>query len=408
MYKYTNNFLKNLGSHEQKLIKGQLDNIMLPNMEERLDKWLTNFRDRKEKELALKIFLNIEYFNYNRIEKILELYKIILKQYLQGRNKELDDIIIVISENNIDSMNYHVYNLVKKWNISPNSILTSNELLNRDISNKCLVLFNDTHGTGNQFIKQFSTLINTVGDYNCFIVCYSLHKQAFEKFKTMFPNITIIPEIATPSISDFSFFTNSELQMIWSLGRKVYASHPLGYSNCGLLVAYYFQCPNISLPIIWADGENNSYKTDTGEEKGYHWTPLFPYRSKKHFTKPNDELKKELLYYQKTILLVCEKLRLNPSEINKEDLKDYVNKFNSIIKFLKKNSNTLREFVNDHESNCSVDALRSSIRKLSIHLLVAMEAFEEIPIDYTMIYKEYIKAAELTENIKKSFLLEQR
>ena len=291
LYKYTDNFLKNLEPHEQKLIKEKIDEIGTHSndMEERLHKWFGNFKKTEQKKLALKIFLEIDFFSKTRIEDTLEAYKIQLKQYLEKKDKDLDDVIIVIPDSNTDSANSHAYELAKKWNILENSVLKIKDVTSEKLRNKYLVLFNDTHGTGNQFTKHFSTLIDKVGSSNCFIVCYSLHKQAFEKFQSRFPNITIIPEIPTPSIKNNKSFTSDEVEMVKSLGKEIYDPNtPLGYGNCGLLVAYDFQCPNNTLPIIWADGENNSYKTETGEEKKYPWTPLFRYKPKRKSNKKSE------------------------------------------------------------------------------------------------------------------------
>jgi hypothetical protein len=58
----------------------------------------------------------------------------------------------------------------------------------------------------------------------------------------------------------------------------------MGYGGAALLTAYYFQCPNNTLPIIWADGENN--RTN---DHAYKWSPLFPYLPKKPISARNRE-----------------------------------------------------------------------------------------------------------------------
>ena len=57
----------------------------------------------------------------------------------------------------------------------------------------------------------------------------------------------------------------------------VYPKGALGYSNSGLLLAYSHQCPNNTLPIIWANGVNN----EVDGKKGCPWNPLFEYKKTK-------------------------------------------------------------------------------------------------------------------------------
>ena len=413
MYTYIDNFLKKLKSDDQIRLNKKLEEIKSDNMEERLYAWFANFRDEKEKELALKIFLNIEYVNHNRIETILELYKTKLKQRLQEKDESFEKenpfekIIVVTPDGKADSADSLAYYLRKAWNIKKEQVSEPKEIMLKlkDINDKYLVLFNDTHGTGKQFLKQFSTLIDKVGSSKCFIICYTLHEKAFKVFKNKFPSSIIIPEEPTKTVEDI--FTHREYKRIKLLGKKVYKTYPLGYGGCGLLVAYYFQCPNNSLPIIWADGKNNSYTTKTGENKTFYWIPLFSYIPKK---KQSDEIhpksqKDVLLSYQKSVYSISEKLNDNPNKIKEMLLNAYIEELNNIMKFLKENKKTLIKYVDEHNL-FSVDVLRKGISECRTLLMVAKEAFEESPIDYHKIYNEYAKAAEIIEQIEEYFLPE--
>ncbi|URK88554.1 hypothetical protein LP421_15960 [Rhizobium sp. RCAM05350] len=84
----------------------------------------------------------------------------------------------------------------------------------------------------------------------------------------------IIPN-ASPSKSADLILSGEEWERVKRLGSQVYPKYPVGFGDAALLVAYHFQCPNNTLPLIWADGENNK----TGGSC-YPWKPLFPYRPK--------------------------------------------------------------------------------------------------------------------------------
>ena len=267
-YAFTDNFLKNLLADQQRKIEDKIISIGLPNstMEERLDSWFVNFRDQKEKEIALNIFFEIDYFSEYRIEKLLSIYKIKLCQYLVDKGKDITDVIVVTPEGKADSADSHAYKLSKEWNLPREIFLSTSDVSQESSSGKVLLFFNDTHGSGSQFVREFSHVIKHAGGSNCFIFCYAITEKALLLFNNEFPNITIVPELSTPTIYEKSKFTQRQLQLIQSLGAKVYPPHSMGYGNCGLLAAYHFQCPNNNLPIVWANGNNNSYINADGHK----------------------------------------------------------------------------------------------------------------------------------------------
>ena len=282
-FAYTDNFLKNLSTAYQRQIEDKIVSMGVPStiMEERLDRWFMNFGDLEEKEVALKIFLEIYYFNEHKIENLLSAYRTKINQYLIDKGKDFTDIIVVKPDGKADSANSHAYKLSKEWNLPRKVFLNASDVTIENSYGKILLFFNDTHGSGNQFIREFSYLIKQVGDSNCFILCFAFARKALVAFRKEFPNITIVPELPTPTIHEKNIFTPQQLQIIKSLGDQVYPLHPLGYGDCGLLVAYHFQCPNNNLPIVWANGDNNSFYNSEGQKKdGYPWFPLFSYKPK--------------------------------------------------------------------------------------------------------------------------------
>lgn len=251
-------------------------------IEERLDRWLGNFSSTEEKRLAITLFLNIDYFSQEKVEDILKRYKIKISQYLANQNRTWNDVLLIIPDNNADSTQYHSYTVRKLWEIPQEAVVSKSNFEKDGISGKFLLFFNDTHGSGRQFLNEFSTLISSVGIENCLIVCFSITSFAFKEFRSNLSGVNVIPEIPTPTIFEKNIFTPKQLDLLKGLGKKVYAKHPMGFGNCGLLVAYHFQCPNNNLPIVWANGINNSYfDIESGTVvNGFPWTPLFEYTQK--------------------------------------------------------------------------------------------------------------------------------
>lgn len=281
-YPYSDNYLKSEAAHnERNLIVSKIAQMgeRSGRIEEKLDNWLGNFTSFEEKKLAIKVFLNIDYFSQEKIENLLNRYKTKISQYLFDRNLSWESVRLIVPDENADSTHYHSYVLRKIWNISQKAIVRKSDIEKDNLENKYIIFFNDTHGSGKQFLNEFTTIIQSVNIENCLIVCITITSSALNNFKIKFQGINVIPEISTPTLFEKTLFTLNELKLLETLGNKVYQKHPMGFGKCGLLVAYHFQCPNNNLPIVWANGVNNSYK-DTeknNKEAGYPWIPLFEY-----------------------------------------------------------------------------------------------------------------------------------
>ena len=53
-----------------------------------------------------------------------------------------------------DSADRHAYDVVKQWKLLRDQVYTVSELSERTFQDPVFVLFNDTHGTGNQFLME--------------------------------------------------------------------------------------------------------------------------------------------------------------------------------------------------------------------------------------------------------------
>ncbi len=135
----------------------------------RLNGWFGNFKTDENKRLALELFLNIDYFSKERIKKILADYKNQISQYLEDRKKKWRDVVVVTPDGNADSSHAYAYDLTKIWSIAPEVVISKEHFDKKTARDKCLIFFNDAHGSGNQFVKDFSDFIRDTGAENCFI-----------------------------------------------------------------------------------------------------------------------------------------------------------------------------------------------------------------------------------------------
>lgn len=126
VFEFTDNYLK-LSKSEfyRSEIRQKIDLIKEApgKIEEKLDKWLYNFNNVDEKELAIKLFLNIDYYSKDKVDNTLLLYKNKISQYLSDRNLAWSDVRIIITDKNADSSHFFSYILTKAWDISQSSVL---------------------------------------------------------------------------------------------------------------------------------------------------------------------------------------------------------------------------------------------------------------------------------------------
>jgi len=244
----------------------------------RLDRWFANFGGQ-DKPLALKILLNVQYYNQRVLEERMQGLKVPVLQFLRETDRSWENVLLVLPDGIGDSADKHAYDLIKGWSIPEKQIIRAGALSKYAGPDRVVIFFNDTHGTGNQFLRQMLGT-NAIDNFAAvFILAFTIGEKAIRRFKSEVKGVRLVPDCATPDARDI--FSAAEFRRIREIGAKVYPTHPVGYGDGALLTAYYFQCPNNSLPLIWADGSNNVV-----DGKEYAWSPLFPYRPKVREARP--------------------------------------------------------------------------------------------------------------------------
>ena len=260
-----------------------------------LSNWFKNFDKPDDHPLALKLLNSIDYYNEARFNELLQERRASVRRYLIDKNLNESRIWFAMPDARADSAAHHAYRLSKVWGLPVERFVSFDDIarqLGANITSAdTLILFNDTYGSGKQFMEEVwpgvQPLLSRVGAV--LIVGAMIAGEAQTRFRAEALGAHIIPENIVKPINKNVTFSREEVERLTELGNRVYSSHPQGFDGCGLLLAYHFQCPNNSLPLIWADGKNNA----VSDKAVYPWNPLFPYRPKTKAPPALDEVEDE-------------------------------------------------------------------------------------------------------------------
>ena len=284
---YSHTFLKNLGEIEL----GQLAERcrkwgMNPHdFAARLDRWFDNFDEPTDYPLALQLVLAVQYHSDADFKELLLSRQKAVQRHLHQRQLDSSRIYFAVPDDLADSATRHAHPLAKVWKLPNEHFFAFQQLqgaaLQKLGAQDSLVLFNDTYGSGKQFMREVwphvAPLLDTVGAV--FIVGAVIAEEALALFQQQAKHgnkaALIVPIAPSQGIKKTHGFTAAQVGRLEELGRLIYPKYPLGFGDCGLLLAYQFQCPNNSLPLIWANGENNAVNG-----RAYPWTALFAYEAK--------------------------------------------------------------------------------------------------------------------------------
>lgn len=261
--------LKNKHDPRYKILVDKVESWHLnnPTFYDQLHAWLHNFTE-EDYELALRILINIDYYSEKRFETELRHRLAALKRkgvYLSGTSKNAS---IVLPDNMVDSAFRHAWLTSKTEGLDGRDALDIGNVSVETANNQALVFINDTHGSGKQFIRDIWTQLEERGikPSQINIVGIAIAKEAHDIFQQK--GFNVIPTDSAANALDI--FSGSDLKRIEMFGQTLNGKYPLGYGDNALMVAYHFQCPNNTLPVIWGEGSPTKYP----------WAPLFPYRSK--------------------------------------------------------------------------------------------------------------------------------
>ena len=262
---------------------------------DRLNKWLNNFLE-SEQEFALRLMENFRFIDTDELKSIcIDLYIKLIEaiSYLDAQIRVPEDLVFINFGEEAKSKNMISYyfrlatNLPEKnfMNLFDPSIDTIPE-------NKAIIIIDDILGSGKQFLeywKSFNENIkilweegsNDFFNSNKFIYLpLFITEQGKDNIKDI-PNFAIINlphnlliNKNMPLSNECDIFDIDEIELVRKIflkyGKKLYSKAPLGYGNMGLLIAFFYNTPNNTLPIIWQKSPSEFC------DSMINWEPLFP------------------------------------------------------------------------------------------------------------------------------------
>lgn len=270
----------NIDSITLDILSSRLKNIVSP-----IDilKWLNNFQEDEQKH-ALVLLQNLTVYTSNEIE---EIFHNGITQILTSTEKKEKLIINPIGEfGKSGSMMAYLVQKTNAFRKGKNKIILTNniESIDKKNSNQTLLLIDDFVGSGETIEKDFLKKIKphaSLFKHISFMGAAGID-QGISKIKPLFkdiyiPKTNIFKKAFSSDASYFGYRKHSEYrELAYKYGARLTGSrelksgklkfeNALGYGNSQGLVAFFYGCPNNSLPIFWQ-----------GDFKKQKWYPLIP------------------------------------------------------------------------------------------------------------------------------------
>lgn len=158
--------------------------------------------------------------------------------------------------------------------------------------NKVLIYIDDISVSGNQMLEDWKKFIERIKlrwpqNYNIFlnsnkfiflpIFISKRAKKRIEK-KTIFHVVNLPRNVITKTFMTFKkeskIFQKAEInkaiEIFCKYGKDLYPKGPLGYGNHSLLMSFFFNTPNNTLPVIWQKSPSEFCNSPL------KWDPIFP------------------------------------------------------------------------------------------------------------------------------------
>lgn len=279
-----------------------------------INNWLKNFD--KYPEFMLKLLEKFNYVSHKKLKIICDkLYKKLLEDHPYNKINR-----IFVNMGNAAKSDHSIAYLFRLYTgVSSDCFFDKNDPKLSTLKTKQIIYIDDISGTGNQFLKDWISFEKKLGEEfmnsNEFIflplfitdnAINNIEKHISKSnFHLLYLKENLLQEKNNSISMKSGLFTTEKKykeikDYLLKLGQKLYPKGPLGFENCGLLLAFYYNTPNNTLPIFWSKEDN--------------WIPLFErYESKKF----SDNLKSEEEQKSNSFLL---KLALNDEKLKPKDI----------------------------------------------------------------------------------------
>jgi hypothetical protein len=142
------------------------------------------------------------------------------------------------------------------------SALLEQELVPGD----AVVFVDDISGTADQALGTWGAMKELIpSGVSTFLILIAATESAINRIETE-TDLEVIAGVVLGEGDNFfsprcTQFSEDEKRVVLRSCEKAHARLPRGYGGCGLLVVFQHDCPNNSLPVLWAENRR--------------WAPLF-------------------------------------------------------------------------------------------------------------------------------------
>lgn len=256
--------------------------------------WLNNFL-RGETDFALILLENFRYIDKKQFYEVCtNAYRNLLEKILTDSSylKIHDDLLFFNFGEEAKSnklVSYH-FRLANK--IPERIFINIFDPLLDFVKGRILIYIDDISVSGNQFLEDWKTFIERIKikwpqNYDIFlnsnkfiflpIFISKRAKKRIEK-KTIFHVVNLPRNVITKTFMTFKkeskIFQKAEInkaiEVFCKYGKELYPKGPLGYGNHSLLMSFFFNTPNNTLPVIWQKSPSEFCNSPL------KWDPIFP------------------------------------------------------------------------------------------------------------------------------------
>jgi broad specificity phosphatase PhoE len=241
--------------------------------------WVLQF-DERDQSLATKLFLKLKYFNLTEVDRLCKALYAHLPEHVSADLDQAQFVGLGAAADSGGMLLYH-YRVIN--NLPESNFITVDGLrdhlaatYDRPSRPRHLVFLDDFIGTGEQAIELLSRelkelLVMREFDY------VGLHALVgFAESATRIKTATSVDVRVSHTLTDKDkvfheasdiltedYFDRQRMKdTIEQYGKQLYPIAPLGYGGTQALIAFYYNTPNNTLPVIWA--------------RSGSWRPLLP------------------------------------------------------------------------------------------------------------------------------------
>jgi len=263
--------------------------------EDQVREWLNQFGDNKKQRLMFKILQGLRFYTNSNIRaKMREAHNIVkrgLVWRIEGRKR--NDIFVsyldrpgkhgpTLAKIYADENGIYYENVIEKSKIG--SVLKEKA---KELPAFALVFVDDFIGTGNSACDYFKELVSEHGEVlkkllkepgeipgttklQIFFIAICGFQEAQDKIEKALNELELPVEIhiCDPLSEEDKVFSekskifpdeserNEAKEIAYEYGIMLVKRAPLGYGDCQVAIVFEHNCPNNSLPILWAESKN--------------------------------------------------------------------------------------------------------------------------------------------------------